>query len=123
MTRAIAASSSPKQEVTMDKLLPCPFTGREPTEPIWQPNGDWRIWAGDYHLSRPSRALVVAAWNTRTPADKLTEAREMPRDDLAEVLELTQVHFSSEENADALRAELAKRGYGIARLSAEGVEG
>ena len=34
---------------------------------------------------------------------------------LAEALELTQVHFSSEENADALRAELAKRGYAITR--------
>ena len=32
---------------------------------------------------------------------------------LAEALELTQVHFSSEENAEALRAELAKRGYAI----------
>lgn len=34
---------------------------------------------------------------------------------LAEALELTQVHFSSEENAEALRAELAKRGYAITR--------
>ena len=34
---------------------------------------------------------------------------------LAEALELTQVHFSSEENAVALRVELAKRGYAITR--------
>jgi hypothetical protein len=47
------------------ELLPCPFTGRSPSEPIQQGNGQWRIWAGDYYLQRPTRELVIAAWNRR----------------------------------------------------------
>jgi hypothetical protein len=55
--------------IMVETMKACPFTGREPTEPIQQGNGQWRIWAGDYYLQRPTRDLVIAAWNRRsTPA-------------------------------------------------------
>lgn len=52
------------------ELLPCPFTGRAPNhpEPIRQGNGQWRVWAGDYYIERPTRELAITAWNTRTDA-------------------------------------------------------
>ena len=53
------------------ELKPCPFTGQTPTEPIRQPNGQWRIWAGDYYRTCSTRKHVIAAWNTRAPDEQV----------------------------------------------------
>jgi hypothetical protein len=68
-----------------DALLPCPFTGRVATGPIQQGDGYWRIYGGSYFLERPSRDLVIAAWNTRkSAAPLLLEALDWYADQLCE---------------------------------------
>lgn len=75
------------------------------------------------HLDEVDRvAREIKRWRAQQGPDNLEEiiAPLMlpdPPDPLAEILELTQVYYSSEENAKALRAELAKRGLEVREIS------
>lgn len=48
-------------------LKPCPFCGGEPTEPVRQPEGHWKIFCHGcgIHKRGPKEAYAVAAWNAR----------------------------------------------------------
>ena len=91
----------------------------------WQTGEPWHVAtarAFSLYIDEVDRvAREIKRWRAQQGPDNLEEiiAPLMlpdPPDPLAEILELTQVYYSSEENAKALRAELAKRGLGVREI-------
>lgn len=96
------------------------------TEATWQPGEPWHVAIARAfslyidEVDRVAREALERLEDKRGISRSVYAAEAIrslilpdPPDPLAEILELTQVYYSSEENAKAFRAELAKRGLEV----------